>query len=270
MTRLDTVVIVPTYNERENITELVTQIMAQPVAGLGVIIVDDNSPDGTGEIADALAIQYRDRVHVVHRPGKLGLGTAYIAGFQKGFTFAPKRLMTMDADFSHNPRYIPDMVAKSAEYDLVIGSRYVPGGGAENCSLPRVLLSRGANLFAKIMLNLHAGDCTAGFRCYRREVLETIPLEQIFSSGYSFLVEMLFLTQRAGFRVGEVPIIFENRQLGASKISRQEIFKAQYTVVRLAARRVLAGDAQALAMLGLALGLLILTTAVITQRRNKT
>lgn len=235
---IDTYVIIPTYNERENLADLVAQIMALPVQ-IGVIVVDDNSPDGTGAIADALAEAYPGRVHVVHREGKLGLGTAYIAGFKKGFTLNPRRLMTMDADFSHHPRYIPAMVEASERYDLVIGSRYVPGGGKRNCTLPRILLSRGANLFARTMLGLHAGDATAGFRCYRREVLETIPLDQVFSSGYSFLVEMLFLTQQAGFSVGEVPIIFENRQRGASKISRQEIVKAQYTVFRLAARRLL-------------------------------
>ncbi len=234
----ETIVIVPTYNERENITDLVDQIMALPVESLGVVIVDDNSPDGTGEIADALAAQYEGRVFVVHREGKLGLGTAYVAGFKKGFTLGPKRLMTMDADFSHNPRHIPEMIAACKEgHDLVIGSRYVPGGGAKNCTMPRILLSRGANLYAKVMLGLHAGDCTAGFRCYRREVLETIPLDEIFSNGYSFLIEMLFLTQQAGFRVGEVPILFMNRERGASKISRNEIIKAQYTVLRLGLRR---------------------------------
>ncbi len=233
----DTYVIIPTYNEKENIADLVGQIIALPV-DVGVVIVDDNSPDGTGEIADGLAAEYAGRVHVVHRPGKLGLGTAYIAGFQKGFTLNTKRLLTMDADFSHHPRYIPAMIEASARYDVVIGSRYVRGGGVKDCTWPRILLSRGANLFAHLMLNLHARDATAGFRCYRRKVLETIPLDAIFSSGYSFLIEMLFLTQQAGFTVGEVPIIFENRQRGASKISRKEILKAQYTVFRLAARRV--------------------------------
>ncbi|GAB4458127.1 MAG: polyprenol monophosphomannose synthase [Anaerolineae bacterium] len=234
---IDDYVIVPTYNEKENIADLVSQIMGLPL-DVGVIVVDDNSPDGTGDIADALARQHAGRVYVVHREGKLGLGTAYIAGFKQGFALGARRLLTMDADFSHHPRYIPDMIAASARYDLVIGSRYVPGGGVRHCTAARILLSRGANLFARTMLNLHAHDATAGFRCYRREVLETIPLDEIFSSGYSFLVEMLFLTQQAGFSVGEVPIIFENRQRGASKISRQEIFKAQYTVFRLAGRRV--------------------------------
>jgi glycosyltransferase involved in cell wall biosynthesis len=238
---VETVVIIPTYNERENIADLVNQIMAQPVDGLGVIVVDDNSPDGTGAIADELAAQYDGRMWVVHREGKLGLGTAYIAGFKKGLALAPKRLMTMDADFSHHPRYVPSMVEASAQHDLVIGSRYVPGGGIEHCTFWRVLLSRGANLFAKVMLGLKAGDCTAGFRCYRREVLETIPLDEIFSSGYSFLIEMLFLTQQAGFTVGEVPITFANRWRGTSKISRQEIIKAQYTVLRLAGRRLRGG-----------------------------
>jgi dolichol-phosphate mannosyltransferase len=234
----DTHVIIPTYNERENLPQLVAEIMDLPVEA-GVIVVDDNSPDGTGQLADELAAEHKGRMFVIHRPGKLGLGTAYIAGFKKGLSLGAERLVTMDADFSHNPRYLPAMIEASARHDLVIGSRYVPGGGTRNCGWRRRLLSQGANLFARTMLGLHAHDTTAGFRCYRRRVLETIPLDQIFSSGYSFLVEMLFLTQQAGFAVGEVPIIFENRQLGRSKISQREVFKAQYTVFRLAARRAL-------------------------------
>jgi hypothetical protein len=139
----------------------------------------------------------------------------------------------MDADFSHNPSYIPAMIEMSRTRDLVIGSRYVPGGGTEDCTVPRKLLSRGANLFAKVMLGLTAQDCTAGFRCYRRHVLEAIELDTIFSSGYSFLIEMLYRCQKKRFSVGEVPIVFLNRQQGASKISRTEIFKAMYTVLRL-------------------------------------
>jgi len=224
-------VIVPTYNEAENITRLAGEILALPLEAQ-LIIVDDNSPDGTGDIADRLAAA-DSRVHVVHRPGKLGLGTAYIAGFRRAFELEAEAMVTMDADFSHHPRYIPAMVARLETCDLVIGSRYVPGGGTQNCTLPRRLLSYGANAFARVVLGLHAHDCTAGFRVYRRQVLQAIPLEQIFSSGYSFLIEMLYACQSRGFRVGEVPIIFANRQRGASKISRLEIAKAMYTVLRL-------------------------------------
>jgi hypothetical protein len=148
----------------------------------------------------------------------------------------------MDADFSHNPRYIPGMIAMSHTKHVVIGSRYVPGGGSINCTRKRIFLSRVANFVARALLDLKARDATAGFRLYRREVLLSIPLEEIFSSGYSFLVEMLFLCQRRGWQIGEIPIIFEDRRKGKTKISRQEIFKAQYTVFRLFLRRLRGGE----------------------------
>jgi dolichol-phosphate mannosyltransferase len=228
----ETWVVLPTYNERENLTPMIVQLLDLPV-NLGVIIVDDNSPDGTGDLADELAAQHPGRVSVIHRPGKLGLGTAYLAGFADALARGAVRIMSMDADFSHHPRYIPAMVEASARHDLVIGSRYVPGGGTPDFPLRRRLLSWGANTFARTMLSLKAHDTTAGFRCYRRVVLETLPLDSIFSSGYSFLIEMLFMVQRAGFSVGEVPIIFEDRKLGASKISSREIARAMYTVMHL-------------------------------------
>jgi dolichol-phosphate mannosyltransferase len=234
---LKPIVIVPTYNEAENIRLLAVDILSLPVA-VDILVVDDHSPDGTGEIADALAAHH-PTVHVLHREGKLGLGTAYIAGFKYALAHGHDRIMTMDADFSHHPRHIPAVIEKSrAEADLVIGSRYVRGGGAQGCTLPRKVLSWGANAFAKVMLGLQAMDCTAGFRCYRREVLESIDLDAIFSDGYSFLIEMLYRCQRLGWRVGEVPILFENRKRGASKISRREILKALYTVLHLAKERV--------------------------------
>ena len=239
MLETETVVIVPTYNEADNIDELVTQLLALPV-NLGVLVVDDNSPDGTGDKADSWAQRHPARVQVIHRPGKLGLGTAYLAGFETAL-HEPKsvKVMTMDADFSHNPRYIPAMIALSAQKDVVIGSRYVPGGGSRNCTWKRIWLSKTANFVARLLLGLQARDATAGFRLYHRDVLETIPLDQIFSSGYSFLVEMLFMCQRRGWQIGEVPIIFEDRRMGTTKISQQEVFKAQYTVLRLFMRRLL-------------------------------
>jgi dolichol-phosphate mannosyltransferase len=230
---MKTSVIVPTYNEKENLESLVTQIFALPVV-CEVIVVDDNSPDGTGDIAERLAAENPGRVHVVHRAGKLGLGTAYIAGFHKAIADGRDLVITMDADFSHPPKNIPDMIAKIGKgYDLVIGSRYVPGGAAIECTLPRKILSWGANDFARILLGLQAHDTTAGFRCYRRQVLESIALDEIFSNGYSFLIEMLFKVQHKGWKVGEVPIVFQNRRQGTSKISRNEITKALYTVCRL-------------------------------------
>jgi glycosyltransferase involved in cell wall biosynthesis len=229
-------IVVPTYNERENIALLV-----ESIAGLGLgshlIVVDDNSPDGTGPILDELALGF-PTLEVIHRPGKLGLGTAHIAGIQLALSQGAGQIVTMDADFSHHPRYIPDILAGLNQYDVVIGSRYVPGGDTRYCTAPRKALSRGANLFARTVLGLQAGDATAGFRGYRRAVLESIDLGAIVSDGYSFLIEMLYRCQRQGWQVGEVPIVFENRQRGASKISKTEILKAFHTVGRLGWERV--------------------------------
>ncbi len=252
---MKTAIIVPTYNESDNIEPLAKEILAlrldpsttlRPCSGrasggtsgqalgdiIEIIIVDDNSPDGTGKIADELATAYQS-IKVIHRSAKLGLGTAYIAGFQEALASGADRIVTMDADFSHHPRYIPDLLAKNRGAQLVIGSRYVDGGGTVNWGLRRQIFSRGANTFARLVLGLEAHDCTAGFRCYHREVLESIKLDDIFSDGYSFLIEMLYECQRRGWGISEVPIIFEDRRHGASKISRREIFKALYTVLRL-------------------------------------
>ncbi|MEA3345809.1 MAG: polyprenol monophosphomannose synthase [Chloroflexota bacterium] len=229
-------VIIPTYNESENLERLVRLILDLPLEP-EVIVVDDNSPDGTGQIADRLAAE-KGRIHVIHRPGKLGLGTAYIAGFRRALSLGVECIITMDADFSHHPRYIPDLVAHSDGAQVVVGSRYVQGGGTRYCSLKRRLLSRGANGFARLMLGLEARDCTAGFRCYRRRALEAIDLDAILSDGYSFLIEMLYQCQSRGYHTAEVPIVFEDRRHGVSKISRQEIFKAIYTVLRLALDRL--------------------------------
>jgi glycosyltransferase involved in cell wall biosynthesis len=233
-----TFVIVPTYNEKENLEPLVLQLLDQPV-DLHVVVVDDNSPDGTGAIADRLAKDHENHVHVRHRRGKLGLGTAYIAGFHYAIQAKADLIVTMDADFSHPPERIPAMIEKAqAGYDVVIGSRYVPGGATVECTLPRKILSWGANAFARTLLGLQAHDATAGFRCYHRKVLASISFDDIFSDGYSFLIEMLYKVQRQGWQVGEVPIVFHNRQQGVSKISRAEIYKALYTVVRLFGHRV--------------------------------
>jgi len=244
-------VIIPTYNESDNIEALAKEILALrlgPSTGSGqalgdtteaiaIIIVDDNSPDGTGKIADELAELYSG-INVIHRPAKLGLGTAHIAGFKEALALGADCVVTMDADFSHHPSYIPDLVAGSRDAQLVIGSRYVDGGGTVNWGLRRQILSRGANAFARLVLGIRAHDCTAGFRCYRRGMLESIELNEIFSDGYSFLIEMLYKCQRRGWEIGEVPIIFEDRRHGTSKISRREIFNALYTVLCLGCKRV--------------------------------
>ncbi len=229
-------IIIPTYNESDNIERLITAILALPLEAQ-VIVVDDNSPDGTGARVDALAT--RDaRVVCVHRPAKLGLGTAHIAGMRHAFTLNADPILTMDADFSHHPRYIPNLIAGLERHDVVIGSRYTAGGGMEGRDAKLRVVSWGANLFARTMLGLKATDCTAGFRAYRRAVLESIDLDSVFSNGYSFLIEMLFLCQARGWRVGEVPIIYQDRRAGTSKISRTEIYKATYTVLRLTWRRL--------------------------------
>ncbi len=227
--------IVPTYNERENVRQLVSQLRALP-GDVHVLVVDDDSPDGTGALVDEMAA-HDPGVVILHRAGKLGLGTAYKAGFAYGLAHAYQYICTMDADFSHNPASLPAIVEKAAAgYDLVVGSRYVPGGGVVGWPAARKLLSAVANRLAHLFLGIAARDCTAGFRCYRRVVLETIPLDSIFSGGYSFLIEMAFLCEAAGFRIGEVPITFVNRTQGASKISKLEIYKAMYTLVRLRTR----------------------------------
>jgi glycosyltransferase involved in cell wall biosynthesis len=232
-----TFVVLPTYNEVENIQQLIPQLLALP-GDLHVLIVDDNSPDGTGALADQLALETPGRVGVIHRPGKLGLGTAYLAGYRQALAYGADAILTMDADFSHHPRHIPELMKRLGTADLVIGSRYVPGGRAVDSPIMRRLLSQGANVIAHLMLGLHARDVTAGFRLYRRDVLATLPLDQIFSSGYSFLIELLYLVERRGWRVAEVPIQFHDRTLGRSKISRAEIFRALYTVARLTFRRL--------------------------------
>lgn len=225
-------VIVPTYNECENIARLVTRLRNLP-DDVHVLVVDDGSPDGTGQIVDGLAAD-DPGVHVLHRAGKLGLGTAYKAGFAYGLAREYGFICTMDADFSHDPENLPDLLALAASgVDLAVGSRYVPGGRVVGWPWPRKLISGLANRLAHRLLGVTVRDCTAGFRCYRRRVLESIDLDAIFSSGYSFLIEMAFHCQKAGFRAGEVPITFVNRTEGASKISKWEILRACYTLLRL-------------------------------------
>lgn len=224
-------VIIPTFNERENIGLLIGDLHIF-VPELVVLVVDDNSPDGTGMLLDQLA-SADARVQPLHRPAKLGLGSAHIAGIGRALAGNFDPILTMDADLSHSPRYVPNLLRAMSRYDVVIGSRYAPGGGTLHCSLPRRALSRGANLFAHTLLGLSATDATGGFRSYRRAVLESIALDSVVSNGYSFLIEMLYECQRQGWRIGEEPILFENRQRGKSKISRQEIYRALGTVLRL-------------------------------------
>ncbi len=231
-------VIVPTFNEAENIALLAPKVLA---AGPNVhlLVVDDNSPDGTGKLAERLAGQ-EPRIHVLHRAGKLGLGSAYRSGFDFALREGFDRVITMDADFSHPPERIPALLAavEREGCDLAIGSRYVPGGQVVDSPRMRRFISRGANWLAKLTLGLAAGDCTAGYRCYRGQALETINYHAVRSNGYSFLIEMLYRCQQAGFSVTEVPITFRDRMLGSSKISRKEILGAFVTLARLNRERL--------------------------------
>src|SRR5947208_6477463 len=225
---MKTLIIIPTYNEAENLQPLLEAVFSFVVA-TDILIVDDNSPDGTGDLADAIAAKDA-RVHVLHRAGKLGLGTAYIAGFKYAVAHGYDAAFEMDADFSHDPRYLPDFLKAIEHADLVIGSRYIPGGGTPNWSFLRRFISGGGNIFARVVLGLPIHDCTAGFRCYRRHVLESIDLDSIQSQGYAFQVEMAYRTLRQGFKVVEIPITFMDRRVGKSKMSRK-IFIEGFTYV---------------------------------------
>jgi dolichol-phosphate mannosyltransferase len=227
----DCTVVIPTYNERENIEPLLDRILAMP--RFRVLVVDDASPDGTGALVARVA-RGEPRVGLLARPGKQGLGTAYIAGFRRALAEGAQFVCEMDADFSHDPAYLPALLhAAETHYDLALGSRYVAGGGTTDWGLGRKLISRGGNLYAGLILGLPVADATGGFRCYRRAVLETIDLDSIHSNGYSFQIEMVHRTLRAGFRVGEVPIIFPDRRVGQSKMSRRIVLEALLTVWKL-------------------------------------
>ena len=232
---MKSIVVVPTYNEIDNIDPLLEALLGL-AANPDVLIVDDGSPDGTGVRVDEWS-RKSSRVRVVHRPRKMGLGTAYIAGFTRALAEGYDAVVEMDADFSHRPSYVPDLLAKAADFDLVIGSRYIAGGGTRGWGLHRRLLSEGANLFARAMLGLNVKDCTAGFRCFRADALRRVDLGAILAEGYSFQVEMLFRILLGGGRVAEIPIIFEERRHGRSKISRSEVFRAVGTVLRLSQER---------------------------------
>jgi len=217
-------VCVPTYDERENLGPIVEGILAA-APQLHVLVIDDSSPDGTGELADALAA--RDpRVKVLHRARKEGLGKAYLAGFAWALQRDYGLVLEMDADFSHDPSYLPALLERAREADLVLGSRYVPGGGTVNWGLGRRLVSRGGSLYARTILGVRVRDLTGGFKCFRREVLEAIDLPSVECSGYAFQIELTFRALRCGFRVTEIPIVFADRRVGQSKMSRRIVVEA--------------------------------------------
>lgn len=225
-------IVVPTYNERDNVEAVAEQFLA-PVAGAEILFVDDNSPDGTGGILDRLAGE-NPRIHVLHRAGKLGLGTAYVDGFRWGLARDYDCLLEMDADFSHDPQYLPALVDRArADADVVVGSRYVAGGGTRNWGAGRKLISRGGSIYARAVLGVEIRDLTAGFICWRRTALEAIDLGQVTSNGYSFQIEMKYRALRAGLRVVEVPIVFVDRRVGQSKMSRRIVTEALGVVWKL-------------------------------------
>ncbi len=228
-------VVVPTYNEHENLPLLVDGLMRH--ANVRLLVVDDQSPDGTGQLADELARRHQGRISVLHRTKNRGLGRSYIDGLKLAIREPVDVICQMDADLSHDPAQLPRLIEGTATGDVVIGSRYVPGGEIVNWPKRRLLLSRFANIYVRTVTRLSAHDCTSGYRCWRREALAALPLDQFISDGYSYLVEMLFVASRHGLRVVEVPITFVERRLGESKLSRAVIVESAVTPWRLIATR---------------------------------
>jgi dolichol-phosphate mannosyltransferase len=232
---MKTLIIVPTYNEYENLQPLLRSIFSY-APNTDILIVDDNSPDGTGELANQLHKE-DSRIQVIHRSGKLGLGTAYVAGFKYAISHGYDAAFEMDADFSHDPQYLPNFLQAIENADLVIGSRYIPGGATPNWSMTRRLISGCGNIFARFMLGIPVHDCTAGYRCYRREVLESIDLDSIQSQGYAFQVELAYRVMKQGFVIVETPIVFMDRRVGKSKMSRKIVAEAFLYVLRTRLRK---------------------------------
>jgi dolichol-phosphate mannosyltransferase len=230
-------VVVPTYNERDNLPLLVDGLMQHP--NVRLLVVDDQSPDGTGQLADALALEHPGRIKVLHRTANRGLGRSYIDGIKLAISEPVDVICQMDADLSHDPSQLPRLIEGASRGDVVIGSRYVPGGMIVNWPKRRRLLSRFANTYIRLVTRLHAHDCTSGYRCWRREAIAALPLDKFISDGYSFLVEMLFVASRRGFTIAEVPITFVERRLGESKLSRAVILESAVTPWRLVGTRAM-------------------------------
>ena len=227
--RRPALVCLPTYEERENLAPIVAGILAA-TPDVDVLVIDDNSPDGTGRLADELAAR-EPRVHVLHRAGKQGLGRAYLAGFDWALARGYAYVLEMDADFSHDPRYLPVLLGRArTDADLVLGSRYVPGGGTVNWGVGRKLISRGGSLYARTILGVRVRDLTGGFKCFRREVLEAIDLPTVECSGYAFQIELTYRALQAGFRVTEIPIRFRERREGHSKMTPRIALEAVWKV----------------------------------------
>ena len=231
---MNALVVVPTYNESDNLPTLVAGVLAHE--GFRVLVVDDGSPDGTGALADRLAAVHPGRIEVIHRTGPRGLGRSYVDGLQHALKTDAELIFQMDADLSHNPEYLPALAAAAAEYDVVIGSRYLQGVSVVNWPLHRIFLSTFANRYIKAVTGLSPSDCTSGYRCWRHDALAKIPLGHVASAGYAFLVEMLFRAAQNGSRIGEVPIIFVERRQGQSKVSKAVLLESLITPWRLRLR----------------------------------
>jgi dolichol-phosphate mannosyltransferase len=228
---LKAIVIIPTYNERDNIVRLAGEVLGQH-PDLHILFVDDNSPDGTGVLADDLAAS-NERIRVIHRPGKLGLGSAYRTGFRAALTMGADYLIEMDADFSHDPAILPLFLKTIQGCDLVIGSRYLNGVSVVNWPLRRLMLSYFASVYTRLITGLELKDCTSGFKCFRRSAIEAINLDKVTSDGYSFQIEMNYRCKEKGFSIVEVPIIFIDRHAGSSKMSRRIVREAVFMVWKL-------------------------------------
>ena len=228
---MDVLVVVPTYNERENLPALVPYVLERE--GYRLLIADDGSPDGTGALADELAAQWPGRLRVLHRTGPRGLGRSYVEAFAQAVREPVEVVCQMDADLSHDPAHLPAMVAAARDHDLVVGSRYLHGISVVNWPLYRIALSTGANAYIRAVTGLPVRDCTSGFRCWRRDALARMPLDAIVSDGYSFQIEMLWEATRLGFRVTEEPIVFVERREGQSKLSRAVLLEALWMPWRL-------------------------------------
>jgi dolichol-phosphate mannosyltransferase len=225
------IIVIPTYNEAENLVELISQLWDLPIPEVKILIVDDASPDGTGEIADRLSQDRPELLSVIHREGKLGLGSAYITGFKAALEENPDAIAQMDADFSHSPSYLPDFLVKLTQADAVLGSRYVPGGKLdERWGKGRLFLSWFGNYYARTILGLKIRDVTGGFRMWRKETLQGMPLDCVRSDGYVFQVEMAYIATRLGYRLIESPIYFEDRRIGKSKMSFRIQIEAAFRV----------------------------------------
>ncbi len=224
-------IIIPTYNERSNIKELIKQIFSFNISDLNIIIVDDNSPDGTGGLVES--IEETTRLEIIHRIKKMGLGSAYIDGFKRALVLGADYIFEMDADFSHDPKYLPQFLEEVENYDLVLGSRYIEGGGIKNWNLGRRLISYLGNFYARLILNLSFQDLTGGFKCYKRKVIESINLEKLDSEGYVFQIETTYWAYKNGFKIKEIPIIFTERKLGKSKFNFKIFFEAFIKVLTL-------------------------------------